>query len=117
MMEHVHQHEDDEVHRGVVVIVKQHLVERGLLELPLGVGFYRFVTLWGVCRHSADRFYHMGSGEWGVGSGKKRQGDKEKRRQGIWNFLPLVPMSPCLPFSHSPLPTPRHELAMIASFG
>src|SRR5262247_49975 len=101
MVEHVHQHEDDEVHRGVVVIVKQHLVERGLLELPLGVGFYRFVVLWGVYRHNAERFYHMGSGgrigsgEWGT----RRGGDKRMR-----NFLLLVPLSPGHPVSPSPLP-------------
>src|SRR5262245_19211681 len=66
MTEHVHQHEDDEVHRGVVVIMKQHLVERGLLKLPLGVGFYRFVVLWGVYRHNAGAIlsYRGGRSNW-----------------------------------------------------
>src|SRR5262245_32024221 len=113
MVEHVHQHEDDEVHRGVVVIVKQHLVERGLLELPLGVGFYRFVVLWGVYRHNAERFYHMGSGG-RIGSGEWGEGDKERGRQvdeairrredkRMRNFLLLVPLSPGHPVSPSPL--------------
>src|SRR5262245_61146905 len=51
MMKHVHQHEDDKLHRRVVVVVKQHFIERGLLELPLGLGFHRFFMLWSVYRH------------------------------------------------------------------
>src|SRR5262245_14449918 len=41
-----------------------------------------------------------------MGSGERRQGDKEKGRQGDKEFpspCPLVPLSPCL---LSPLPTP-----------
>src|SRR5262249_38629381 len=51
-----------------------------------------------------------GSGEWGMGSRKRRQGDKETRRQGDKEFsspCPLVSLSPLPPF-----PTPHSLLAL-----
>src|SRR5262245_53075979 len=100
MMEHVHQHEDDKVHRRIVVIVKQHLVERGLLELPLGLGFHRLIALWSVYRHNTSAI---------LSYGERRRGDKEKGGQGDKEkeiSHPIVPRplfspSPCPPF-----PTP-----------
>src|SRR5262245_15036959 len=59
--------------------------------------------------------------KWRVGSGKKRQGNKEKKNPSLLvspSSCPLAPPSPCLlvSSSHSPLPIPHSLPALFALF-
>src|SRR5215510_16179657 len=56
-------------------------------------------------REDVSKKIFMGSGEWGVGSGAREQGEGETRGKKFPPCL-LVPLSPCLLVPLSPLPTP-----------
>src|SRR5262245_40402062 len=112
MMEHVHQHEDDEIHRREVVVVKQHLVERRLLELPFTFGLYSFFVLRSEYRHSAAILsYSRRLQEFGAFHPESRDlrlwVGRSRRRE----------INPGMRAFRLPLRLKAFELARIASFG
>src|SRR5262249_14393943 len=95
------------LHRRVIVIVKQHLVERGPFELPLSLGSYRLLMFWSVYRHNTIAI--LSYGEWGMGlriadcrdEGSKPKLEETSTRQernrptsGIRNPQSAIPHSP-----------------------